>query len=147
MVAPEARLSAMVPPGWKTTDLDTAKPTFSLSVRSKANPTHDDCGRAAGLRVVSMLTVSGVTADHPDQGDRMAATELTYPPRPSNFGPRTGSGIRQFTPDEDCGEHHQTIRFTDHGRRFVAQFDLAADDPVQRRADAYEILNSLKIRP
>jgi len=146
VVAPEARLSATLPPRWKATDLDTTKPMFSLSVHSKANPTHDDCGRAAGVRIVSALTVSEVSAEQPDEGDRMSATELTYPPRPSSFSPRTGSGIRQFTPDEDCGEHHQTIRFADHGRSFVAQLDFAADDPVQRRADAYEILNSLTIR-
>jgi hypothetical protein len=146
-ISSEARLSAVVPVGWKATGLDTAKPIFLLAVRSKANPTHDDCGRVAGVRTVSQLTVSEVTADQPDEGDRRSAQELSYPPRPSKFGPGTGSGIRQFTPDEDCGEHHQTIRFTDHGRSFVAQLDFAADDPVQRRVDAYAILNSLKIRP
>jgi hypothetical protein len=146
-VSHEAGISAVVSAGWKTSGLDTAKPTFSLSLWSDANGRHDDCGRDAGVRMVIQLSVSEVKADQPDEGDQASPTELTYPPRPSQFGPGSGSGLRQFTPDEDCGEHHQTIRFTDHGRRFVAQLDFAADDPHQRRADAYEILNSLEVQP
>jgi hypothetical protein len=121
----------VVPKGWTAQTVDSAG-TLSVFYGDKFIPEACDTSRA--------FTHVGVSI-------QLSATDTDagYVKRPARFGPGSGGGLSHGFADQPCESSSQLLRIIDHGRRLHVYADFGSRASDRRRAEAYTILNSLRV--
>ena len=127
-----AGISAQVPRGWHQR---LPNDPIQLSVYTDAWFVGENCDAKTDYTTINV----GVTSD-PGRGP-------TPIPRPMRFDTTQGTGIQTGKDYADlvCGMTSQTITFTDNGQAWKATLNFARDAPPKRRAQAYRLLETLRL--
>jgi hypothetical protein len=125
-----------VPSGWRT-DFATDPNFVGAWVGSRYVEDEDEAGCSGGdYRIVS-LQVS-------EDEDAMGHT-AGFGPRPQRFTSASGGGVVSGYDDQICSMRNQAISFLDHGRALRASVTVGRDASKRRIAEAYSVLDSLKV--
>jgi hypothetical protein len=126
----------VLPDGWKH-DAQDPGPVRLLTAWTRAKFPSIDCQEGPQLDV--RLQIEDVTSS-------TRSGSLEYKPRRFDYDSKSGTGIPSESGDEfNCGERAQGIGFTQNGRDYAVSVFVAAHPNKQHLAEAYQILNSMKL--
>jgi hypothetical protein len=95
----------------------------------------ESCASRADFTAVGVLIEPGSTG----------APNGAFPQRPKVVTRTSGTGVVSGGSDLACGQRAQFVQFTDNGRQFRVSIFLGKNATKQATAQAYEVVNSLKV--
>jgi hypothetical protein len=127
------RASVTVPRTWETEQGTLASPY--IKAWHDKYFVDETCGHRADF------TAAGVLIEPEGAG---APTD-TFPPRPKVITDTSGTGLVSGSSDLSCGQRAQFVEFTDGARHFRVSIFLGRDATRKTIAQAYAIVNSLRV--
>jgi hypothetical protein len=144
-------LSVQLPPGWQAADASLTPhltdPREEMSVGTFPLRYRDaDCSQFPS-GALEQLGPADAFVTLQERGQDPRSTWPDFPPRPAEFGPQLGGGseVEQCVPSVSFADHW--FGFTDAGRHFNALVVFGADASDQVKAQAWSVLDSLRVDP